>query len=696
MEIPANQPAVSVIIPVYNAESFLPACLDSVLAQSLRAIEVICVDDGSTDRSLAILQEYARKDARLRVLTQANARQGAARNRALEHANGEYIAFLDSDDAFAPDALKKLYDTARADRLEMLMLSCVRVAPNGREYRWSYHDFSKFLPLGFPHRCFSWRDCSPELFWRLPCSCWGTIYARRFLEENQLRFPEKIFFEDRPFFFFALCQAQRVGILDEALYRYSDNPGSTISSKGKHLADNITQGSMILQKMREQAFPPELIREGVSAHVHDLLKSLGLSPEATVAACKKQLIDAFEDLFPLRERDALIDALITEQDRACTRIILGKATPADQVVIRFAALKYSLLKYFAKGERRDRYFEKAGMSQKILSLKTLKRSAATEVPQISVIIPVYNAETHLRECLDSVVAQTLKNIEIICVDDGSTDSTPQILQSYAVRDARIRILNQNNRFAGVARNHGMQIARGKYLCFLDADDIFDKAMLKKAFRHAEKHAAEIVLWGGSTFSESLEDAQYSEGILNFKLLPRRKAFAPKDVADKLFQLSWGVPWNKLFLRSFIEYEGLRFSPTRVSNDIFFVFAAMARARRIACIKKLLVFYRRPNAGKSLQESFEKSPTDFIAAQTELEQFLKKRTHGEFELSFLMMLACNSLCYLKRAQSNASREAIKKELLEHVPALAEGLPESTCARFTKWERVAYEELRELLR
>ena len=202
----------------------------------------------------------------------------------------------------------------------------------------------------------------------MPCSCWGTFYSRAFLEKNKLRFPEKIFFEDRPFFFFAFSLAERVGILDEPLYRYCLNPNSTIASKGKHLADNIEQGAMILQKMREQAFPPELIREGVVAHVHDLLKSLGLSPEATVAACKKQLIDAFEDLFPLRERDALINALITEQDRACTRIILGKATPADQIVIRFAALKYSLLKYFAKGERRDRYFEKAGMSQKILSI----------------------------------------------------------------------------------------------------------------------------------------------------------------------------------------------------------------------------------------------------------------------------------------------------------------------------------------
>lgn len=359
---------VSVIIPVYNAEKFLTACLDSVLEQSLKEIEIICVDDGSTDGSLKLLREYAEKNPKIRAFTQPNARQGAARNRALDHARGEYIAFLDSDDAFAPGALKKLYETAKAGTLDMLLLSCVRVAPNGREYRWSYHDFSKFLPLDFPRKCFSWRDCSPELFWRMPCSCCGTFYSRAFLEKHELRFPEKIFFEDRPFFFFALCRAQRVGILDEPLYRYCLNPNSTIASKGKHLADNIEQGAMILRRMREQGLPRELLKEGVVAHIHDLLKSLGISPTPTVVACKKRLYESFDELFPLRERKELIANLITEQDRACTRIILGEASFFDKWITRFSALKYSLLKHFVRGERRERYFEKAGMSQKILAV----------------------------------------------------------------------------------------------------------------------------------------------------------------------------------------------------------------------------------------------------------------------------------------------------------------------------------------
>lgn len=687
------QPAVSVIIPVYNAEKYLRECLDSVTAQSLREIEIICVDDGSTDNSLKILREYAIKEPRLRVITQANARQGAARNRALDHASGEYIAFLDSDDAFAADALKKLYTRARNDALDMLMLSCVRVTPSGKEFRWSYHDFSKFLPLDFPQKCFSRKNCSPELFWRMPCSCCGTFYSRAFLEKNKLRFPEKIFFEDRPFFFFALAEAERIGILDEPLYRYTVNPNSTISSKGRHLADNIEQGSMILHYLKERNFPQELIREGIIAHVHDLLKSLGLSPQATLNASKDRLRESFEEFFPPQERKSLIAELITEQDRACTRLILGEATLADKTTVRLSALKYSLLKHLVSGERRERYFEKAGMSQKILSLK--KPIPPAPVPEVSIIIPVYNAGKYLRECLDSVVNQTLKEIEIICVDDGSTDSSPQILREYAANDSRIKILQQQNRFAGTARNNGMAIARGKYLSFLDADDIFDKSMLKKAFSRAEKYSAEIVLWGGCTFAETLEKKERSKGILDFSLLPKSKVFSPAEIADRLFQIGWGTPWNKLFLRSFVEKNALEFSETRTSNDIYFVFAAMSVAEKIAYLKKYPVFYRRTGKGESLQESFEKSPADFVAAQTRLKQFLKEKTHGEFDLSFLIMIVCNSLWYLKRTET-ASREAVKTELLKNFPALARELPEETLARFPKWERVAYDELRNLIR
>ena len=103
------------------------------------------------------------------------------------------------------------------------------------------------------------------------------------------------------------------------------------------------------------------------------------------------------------------------------------------------------------------------------------------MPKISVIITVYNAQDTLRRCMDSVINQTLKDIEIICVDDGSKDNSPAILQEYAAKDARIKVIHQENAGAGAARNHGMLKACGEYFSLLDSDDFFEAEMLEESY-----------------------------------------------------------------------------------------------------------------------------------------------------------------------------------------------------------------------
>ena len=117
----------------------------------------------------------------------------------------------------------------------------------------------------------------------------------------------------------------------------------------------------------------------------------------------------------------------------------------------------------------------------------------TENPMVSVIIPVYNAEAYLEECLDSVVNQTLKNIEIICVNDGSTDNSLDILKEYQEKDDRVIIINQENQGAGVARNQGIKVAKGNYLSILDADDFFELNMLELMCMNALKFDADVTI-----------------------------------------------------------------------------------------------------------------------------------------------------------------------------------------------------------
>ena len=111
---------------------------------------------------------------------------------------------------------------------------------------------------------------------------------------------------------------------------------------------------------------------------------------------------------------------------------------------------------------------------------------------VSVIIPVYNSEKYLRQCLDSICAQTLREIEIICIDDGSTDGSADILEDYRKKDSRVTVIRQNNAGAGAARNKGLDISRGRYLSFLDADDFFEMSMLEEAVRCAEENDSDYV------------------------------------------------------------------------------------------------------------------------------------------------------------------------------------------------------------
>ena len=212
---------------------------------------------------------------------------------------------------------------------------------------------------------------------------------------------------------------------------------------------------------------------------------------------------------------------------------------------------------------------------------------------VSVVVPVYNTSRFLRECVDSLINQTLKNVEFIFVDDGSTDNSVEILKQYQKKDDRITILQQENLHAGTARNNGMKLAKGKYIIFLDSDDYFDLTLLEKAFCCAEKNSAEIVFFGH--YKQSLQ----SGAIRKYPFRMRKGVFSAKSLGDKVFTSFHCVPWNKLYLRSFIDKNRLEYQTLLKHNDVYFAFLSVALAERIACVGEPLVYYRFNNP-ESLQ------------------------------------------------------------------------------------------------
>lgn len=176
--------------------------------------------------------------------------------------------------------------------------------------------------------------------------------------------------------------------------------------------------------------------------------------------------------------------------------------------------------------------------------------------KVSVIIPVYNVENYLRECLNSVINQTLKDIEIICINDDSTDGSLAILKEYAIKDKRIKIVCQDNVGAGAARNIGLKMAKGKYLSFLDSDDFFDYTMLEKSYNKVIENKADIVVFGANMYDANTKNQEclYSFNKLHTQIYP----FSYKDITVSIFKAFNNVAWNKIFKRDFILRNGIVF------------------------------------------------------------------------------------------------------------------------------------------
>lgn len=254
--------------------------------------------------------------------------------------------------------------------------------------------------------------------------------------------------------------------------------------------------------------------------------------------------------------------------------------------------------------------------------------------EVSVIIPVYNTEKNLEQCVRSVMGQTLSAIEIICVDDGSTDGSRAILERLAGEDARITVIAQENAGAGAARNRGMDRAKGRYLSFLDADDFFEPDMLEAALEKAKAQDAQVIVFGADFYDDRTGASRPCIYGVREDMMPEKRPFAGTDVERDIFKIVVGWAWDKLFLADFVRENGLRFQEQRTTNDAFFVFMAMAKAQRITTLPRILAHQRR-HAGGTLSVTREKSWMCFYQALSAMRDQLKAwGLYERFEQDFI--------------------------------------------------------------
>lgn len=221
---------VSVLVPIYNVEEFLPDCLDSLVRQTLKEIEIICINDGSTDSSLDIIKKYARDDDRIVIINKKNSGYGDSMNKGLKKASGEYVGIVESDDFIDLDAFEKMYNVAKKHDLDVVKTNFYEyVTKKKRDVAKS----NMFLP-DEENVVIDTRE-HRHVFYEQP-SIWAAIYRREFLNDNDIRFLPSpgASYQDAGFNFKVWAAADKVMMLNRAFLHYrQDNPNSSVKSDGK-------------------------------------------------------------------------------------------------------------------------------------------------------------------------------------------------------------------------------------------------------------------------------------------------------------------------------------------------------------------------------------------------------------------------------------------------------------------------------
>ena len=250
-----------------------------------------------------------------------------------------------------------------------------------------------------------------------------------------------------------------------------------------------------------------------------------------------------------------------------------------------------------------------------------------DLPLISVIIPVYNNEEFLRECINSVLVQTYQNLEIILIDDGSTDASGKICDEYAQRDSRIQVIHQKNAGVSAARNAGLQIARGAYIGFVDGDDYIDPDMFSCLFDLCRTSGTEIAVCG--VYNKSGDIKFHGEVLDSPRALVR--------LAGRLYV------WNKLFSRRVIKDITFR-TDFLYCEDLFFCLEAFAHTDRVACTPHRKYYYRI-NPHSATKQAFCLKKLNYFDSADAAKAFARQHNMSAFERCIRAEEAANAVSFL---------------------------------------------------
>ena len=242
---------------------------------------------------------------------------------------------------------------------------------------------------------------------------------------------------------------------------------------------------------------------------------------------------------------------------------------------------------------------------------------------ISIIVPIYNTEKYLVRCLDSLINQTYKNIEILCINDGSTDNSLNILNEYATKDKRIIVINQTNSGAATARNNGLDNATGQFLMFCDSDDYYEPDMCQKMINAILSYNVDLVMCDCKYLKDKQITTIRQSKELNYHNL---KLIGYNKINNKTINMINVILWNKIFKKSFIEKFQIRFPISYKHEDASFILKYLAISSSYYGLNEILYNYNISNPNSLMENLYKKDKTndfDFLYAYNDVTLFMLK-------------------------------------------------------------------------
>ena len=555
-----------------------------------------------------------KNDNRIIIIDKNNSGYGDSMNQGLNIVNGEYIGIVESDDFVDIDMYENLYKITKKGDIDIVRSNFYLYWENKKEiinFKFMKNLYNKiFNPLELQN-----------IFLYQP-SIWAGIYKKDLLIKNNIKFLNTpgASYQDTSFFYKTLFKSKNIFCYKKAFYYYRQtNINSSVNN------NTLNKAILVHKELNEieKYIKRDIKLYNKNEKYFNTKKIMTLLWNLNRVDKKKQYNKIlYKEIYDILKNDNYIHDYFNDFEIKFLNHL-----------INYGEENTSNLFIFSPNETN---------------------------PKISVIIPIYNCEKFIKECLSSLIEQTFKNFEIICINDGSTDNTLKILKEFKELDNRIYVFNQNNTGPGIARNVGMNKSKGEYLIFLDSDDIFKKTMLEELYIKIKENDSDVVVCNSQNFEIKKRRKKFYEKnyLINDEII-KQKTFSSLDIKKDFFNLFIWWPWDKIFKRKYIENLGIKFQNLKSTEDLFFIASAVIVAKKISYLDKILINHRI-GIKNSVSNSREKSWDNFYYALKELKKFIKEKDlYKRFKQDFINYVASFSIWQLENINGKSFCYLYKK-------------------------------------